>query len=274
MQSILTIATLSGILLSGLDLPVYAQESRTAPVMEIVREPIREGKGAAHEKAEADYAAIFRKANFPGHYVALKAISGPSEVWFLQPMASFEANQEYEQASEQEPLKSELAVAESRDGEMRASSRTIWAVVRPDMSYHPEKFDPIKTRYVMAGVFQVKLGRDADFLRAAKTYFDAFEKANVDQCTVAYQVVAGATSGTYLFFTPMLSMKALDESAARMQAVQQAMGADTFRAFMANTGDLMVSIDDTLLEVSPGMSYPPQRYIDADPDFWMPARRH
>jgi hypothetical protein len=29
---------------------------------------------------------------------------------------------------------------EAREGELRASSRTIWAAFRPDLSYHPEKF--------------------------------------------------------------------------------------------------------------------------------------
>ena len=266
MRSTLTIAALSGIVLSGL---MYAQEA-PAPVIEIFRESIKEGRGAAHEKVEADYAAAFRKANHPAHYVALTAMSGPGEVWFIQPTPSFGATEDYEKASDKEPLKSAVAMLDARDGELRASSRTIWAVYRPDLSYHAEKFNPAKTRYVMAGTFRVRLGRDGDFLAGAKQYLGAFEKAHIDECSLAYQVVAGAPSGTYLFFGMMESMKMMDGQPARMQAVMQAMGESSFAQFMKSTGDLFVSIDDTLLEVKPGMSYAPQSMIDADPGFWKP----
>jgi hypothetical protein len=68
----------------------------------------------------------------------------------------------------------------------------------------------------------------------------------------------------------MESMKMMDEGPARMQAIQQAMGADNFAQFMKGSGDVIVSIDDTMLEVRPGMSYAPQQFIDADPGFWKP----
>jgi hypothetical protein len=268
MRFTLTIAALSGIAVLGL--PVYAQEMKPAPVLNIIREAIKEGRTTAHEKVEGDWAATLRRANHPARYVALAAMSGTSEVWFVQPMPSFAANEDYEKASEKEPLKSALAMLDARDGELRASSRTMWAAFRPDMSYHADKFNPSKTRYVMVGTFRVRIGRDADFLAGGKMYLGALEKAHIDECTVAYQVVAGAPSGTYLFFTMMESMKVMDEQPARMQAIMQAMGADNFTQFMKGAGDLFVSIDDTMLEVKPGMSYPPQQFTDADPGFWKP----
>lgn len=255
---------------TGLAVVPSSAQSVPAPVIEIFREAIKEGRGPAHEKVESDYVGAFRKANHPAHYVALTAMSGSSEVWFIQPTPSFGANEDYEKASEKEPLKSALSMLEARDGELRASSRTIWAAFRPDLSYHPEKFAGAKPRYVMAGTFRVRLGRDGDFVAGAKQYFGAFDKAHIDECILAYQVVAGAPSGTYLFFTMMNSMKEMDQQPVRMQAVQQAMGADTFAQFMKGTGDLFVSIEDTLLEVKPGMSYPSQQMIDADPVFWKP----
>ena len=239
-------------------------------MIEIFRESIKEGRGAAHEKVEADYAAAFRRAKHPAHYVAMAAMSGPGEVWIIQPMPSFAATEDYEKASEKEPLKSAVAMMDARDGELRASSRTIWAVHRPDLSYHAEMFNAAKTRYVMAATYRIRLGRDADFLTGAKQYLGALEKAHVDDCMLAYQVTAGATSWTYLFFTMMDSMKWMDAGPARMQAVMQAMGANNFAQFIKGAGDLLVSIDDTLLEVKPGMSYAPQSMIDADPGFWKP----
>jgi len=260
----LTLTALSAI---GL-LPAFAQ-TKPAPVLEIFRESVKEGRSAAHEKIETDYAAAFRKANHPAHYIAFTAMSGPGEAWFVQPMPSFAAAEEYDAASQKEPLKSALALLESRDGEVRTSSRNVWAVYRPDMSYKPEKFDGAKTRFVAVGTMRVKLGMEADFLAAAKMYLGGLEKGDVDQCTLAYQVVAGAPSGTYFFFTVMDSMSALDGTPARNRALQQAMGPENLARFMKSTGDLFVSVEDTLLQVNPGMSYPPQEYVNADA-FWKP----
>jgi hypothetical protein len=50
MQSTPIIVALSGIVLSGLSPPVYAQGSRTASAMEMSREPIKEGKGMLAKK--------------------------------------------------------------------------------------------------------------------------------------------------------------------------------------------------------------------------------
>jgi hypothetical protein len=259
------------IVFSGIVMPGFAQEgTKPAPVLEIVREAIKEGRAAAHEKVEAEYAAAFRKANFAGHYIALSSLSGTGEVWFIELMPSFAASEEYDQAAQKEPLKSALATMESRDGEVRTTSRGIWAVYRPDMSYRANAFNPAKTRYVMVGTFRVRLGHEDDFTAGSKTYIGALEKANVDECVLAYQVVAGAPAGTYLFFTMMDSMKALDGEPARMQAIRQAMGAENFSRFMKSGGEIFQSIEDTLFQVKPGMSYPSQAILDADAAFWKP----
>jgi hypothetical protein len=259
------------VILSGLSVPLMAQTPfKPAPVVEIFRESIKEGRGAAHEKVETEFAAAFRKANFPAHYVALASISGPGEVWFIQPMASFAISEEYDKAEEKEPLKSAIAMMDSRDGELRSSSRTLWAVHRPDLSYGIDHCNVAKARVVTVGTYRVRLGRDDDFAAGGKQLLDTYAKANIQACLLGYQVVAGAPSGTYLFFGLMESMKDLDGEPERMQKLQNAMGKENFAKFMRGTGDIFISMDEAMFQVKPGMSYPPQSYVDADPAFWKP----
>jgi hypothetical protein len=106
--------------------------------------------------------------------------------------------------SKQEPQKTSLDNLDSRDGELRASSRQMWAVYRPDLSYKPENRKLAKTRYVDVATFRVKLGKDDDFAGGAKAIFGAYEKSNLDMCILGYQVVAGAQSGTFLLFAMMI----------------------------------------------------------------------
>jgi hypothetical protein len=252
-------------------MPMCAQEAmKPAPVIHITIESIKEGKAAAHEKVEGEFAAAFRKANFPAHYYALSAGSGPGDVWFVEPMESFASKEDFNQAGDKEPLKGSLDAVEAHDGELRTGSRTMWARYRADLSYQPEKLNLAKTRYVDLGILRVKLGKEDDFVNDAKALLGAYAKGNVDACILGYRVSEGAPEGTYLLFTMMDSMKVLDEYPDRMKAAMGAMGQDRYAQTMSGFGDVMVSMEHNLFEVKPGMSYPAQSVIDADPAFWKP----
>ena len=250
--------------------PAFSQTSGPQPVIQIFRETIKQGKGAAHEKAETDYVRALRKAKHPGHYVALSAMSGPSEAWFIGGYPSFAASEQYQKESEKEPLKSELETAESRDGALRETSRSVWAVFRKDLSYRTDKWNPSKTRFVSVVTARVRIGREEDMATGAKMILGALEKANIDTTMLCYQVAAGGPAGTYLFFTPMDSMKGVDDAVAQQNAWAQAMGTDNFRQIMRGMGDIFVSIDTNLLSVNSRMSYPSKAVEDADPGFWKP----
>ena len=249
----------------------FAQEApKPAPVISIGIESIKEGRSAAHEKVETEWAATLRKANFPGTYYALDSISGTSEVIFIAPMESFGAREEMDKFADKEPLKTSLDNLDSRDGELRTSSRQLWAVYRPDLSYKPESMNLAKTRYVDLATFRLKLGKDDDFAGGAKAIFNAYGKGNVDMCILSYQVVAGAPSGTFLFFTLMDSMKFLDAEPERQKALKAGMPETDYQALMRGMGDVFVSMEDNLFAVKPNMSLPAKAVAEADPAFWRP----
>jgi hypothetical protein len=241
------------------------------PVMQIIREAVKEGRGAAHKKVEQDYANTFRKAKFPFNYIALNSSSGPGEVWFVTGLPSFAAIEQSDKESDKEPLKSALAMMEGRDGELRASSRTLIAVLRPDLCYTPENGVSLgKVRYVMVETFRVRLGHDEDFANGAKMFTGAMKKAKLNTPGYFYQVVVGAPEGTYLLFAPMPSLKEMDEEQARQKALVEAMGAENFSRLMKSAGDVFQTMEATLFSVSPEMSYAPKAIEDEDPAFWRP----
>ena len=104
--------------------PAFTQDSGPAPVIQVYREVVKEGKNAVHEKAEMDYVRAFRKAKHPGYYLGLTAMSGPNEAWFVMPYPSFAAAGEYMKLSEKEPLKSEVEMADAK-GSSRRRLRSV-----------------------------------------------------------------------------------------------------------------------------------------------------
>lgn len=248
----------------------FAQESGPPPVIQILRESIKEGRSAAHEKVETDYARLFRKNKFPFHYIALTSMTGPGEVWFVGAYPSFAAVEQADKEVQKPGFKAENDLLDSRDGEVRSISRTVYAVYRKDMSFHPELANIGKTRYVDIESFRVKLGHTADFMAGSKMFVSAFEKANIKDPMLAYEVVAGAPAGLFLFIQPMESLKTLDEMPAREKALADAMGAENFQRLMKSAGDVFTSVENSLFAVNPKMSYVSKETEDADPAYWRP----
>ena len=258
------------LLLPGVLIPAIAQQSAPPPVMGISREAIKEGRSAAHEKVEMDYARAFRKANLSNHYLALDTMSGPSEVWFLEAFPSFAAVEQMEKDTQKPPMKSDLEMLDSRDGELRASSRNMYAVYRKELSYRPDKINIGKARYFMITSLRVRLGKQAEFMNGAKMVLGGYEKSNSDMPMVAYEVIAGAPDGLFLFMSPMESLKTLDGEEAREKAFMEALGPENAAQLLKGTGDVFNSMESSLFSVNPRMSYVSKEVEDVDPGYWRP----
>jgi hypothetical protein len=246
-------------------------ENGPPAVLQITREMIKEGKGAAHRRVEQDYANAFRKNKYPFHYLGLTVESGPNEAIFLSAFPSFAAIEEGEKFSQKAPLKNDLELAEARDGELRSESRTMTAVFRRDLSYMPANALPLsKFRYMEIANYRVRLGQNEAFMAGAKTLLDGYRKANIDETIVCYQVIAGAPNGVYLFLVPMNSLKQMDSGQANSKALANALGAETLARFTKGEGEIFQNMESTLYAVSPEMSYMSKEDEDADASFWRP----
>ena len=249
--------------------PAFSQ-SGPPPVEGIIRESIKEGRGAAHEKVEMDYARMFRKANFPYNYLALETMSGPTEVWFVTFYPSFEAVEKGINLMTKSPMKNDVEMLDARDGELRSGSRSTFAVHHPELSYRADLVSLGKTRYVRVNSYRVRLGQMESFMESGKKILAAYQRANLDIPVIAYEVVAGVPEGLYLFLTPMESLKTMDERPAREKALMEAMGTENFSNIMKGTGQVIASIETNLLSVNPRMSYVSKETEDVDPAFWRP----
>ena len=251
------------------------QEEGPSPaprVLMVVREQIKEGREAAHVKAEEAWPRIFQKGNVTSHYVGMTAESGPSEAWFLEPYDSFGGMEKARAEILQSPLAGDLEAANVQDGDLRTGSRTLLAVFRDDLSYHAAdaiSFMP-KCRHMGVTVLRIKYGHEADLAQVAKLVIDGDEKSNADQPVFTYQVISGGPSGTYLLFSPMPSLARLDAAPARTAAARQAMGDRNRQRFDALAPEAIQSTENLLFAFEPRMSYVSKEFAAGDPEFWNP----
>lgn len=251
-----------------------AQEApRTGPpkVLQVIREEVKVGKGAAHEKVEAGYVHAFAKANWPEHYLAMTSVYGPPEAWFLLGYDSFAAidkeNKEYEKAA---GLKAELEKLDTQDAEMISGVRRFVAVYRDDLSYHADTVQIGKYRYLEVITYRVRPGHDMEFAEAAKTVRAAYEKVGADVPWAIFQVVLGMPSPTFLVTVPMKSLDEIDAGFARRPKLLAAFGEEGVRKLNKMASEGYAFVDSNIFAFSPKMSYVSKESAALDPDFWTP----
>ncbi len=235
---------------------MWAQDPAT--YLRVIREDIKEGKSAAHEKTEAAYARAISKTKAPG-YVAWDAITGPSEVWFVDRYDSYQALDEARKITTAEPLSSTLAQLDEPDGALRTISRTMILRYEKGLSYTPVPANLAKNRYVRAATWRIRPFHGRDFAEMRKIINDSAEKNGSKQRLIVYGVVSGAPVGTYIVLAGAESLKALEAGPINPDERYNKLGQD-----------IVASIETTLFTVSPKMSNPPKEYITADPNFWTP----
>ncbi|MDP8979658.1 MAG: hypothetical protein M3O35_03590 [Acidobacteriota bacterium] len=254
--------------------PSIAQDqTNPPPMLRVIREDIKPGRGAAHERIEAGYVRAFAKSKYP-NYLAMTSLTGPDQAWFLEPYATYAALESSLQLVDHDAvLKKQLDQLDSQDGDMRSGGRNMILVYQKDLSYRAEDLirDIPKAHYMRIQTIRIKSGHGTEFAEVRKTLNAALAKMNVAAPAAVYTVASGAPAGTYIILRPADSLKALDPGPPAAMTIQQAMGGDAaFASYRKSNNDLVVSSENTLFSFNPKMSYPPKRFVDADPDFWTP----
>ena len=261
-------------LLYAASLSLSAQQPMAPPpVLRIFREDIKEGRGPAHEKTEANWAQMLAQNKYPNNSLALVSLTGPSQAWFLEAHASFASIGQAEAFVGQNPaVKTQFETLDSQDSEYRAGSRTWIAVYQPEMSFKAQQLVETlpKARYFNVLLFRVRQDHAQQFVDLGKTAVAALQKAISDQPVATYQVVSGAPNGTYILFEPTASLASIDNAPARSQAMFQAMGSSGAAQFNKMAGETVASVESLLFSINPRMSYMPSDFTAGDPEFWTP----
>jgi len=145
-------------LAAGSAAPALAQGVPTTQpkFMHVFREQIKPGRSGEHAKWEAGWPAAYEKAKSPYHYIALQSITGPSEVWYVVPLANHAAYGEMVATEDKDPaLAAELERLNKGDAEFRAEESALQAVAMPDLS-HGAFPAPGKMKYYEITTFRIR----------------------------------------------------------------------------------------------------------------------
>ena len=237
-------------------------------LLTIVREDVKTGHNAMHAAFEAGWPAAYAKSKSTSNYIALVAMTGPNESWYVSPYASHAAYGEtMKQESNDKTLSAELERLQKGDADHINSSRMLHAIARGDLSYGAFP-DMGLQRYWEITTFRVRPGYEEGFASAAKAYAAAAKRAAPNMSWRTYEVIAGLPGPTYLVFSSVPAFADFDKGMEEGMALGKAFTPDEMATLQKFSTAGMINAETQRFRLDPGQSYVDAATKAKDTAFW------
>ena len=274
-----SLAIVLGVLVPVALLAQTAAVPPTYNVLTIYRETVKPGKGSAHDAHEVAWAGAVIAAKNPTGFLAVTAMTGPAENWYISPFGTWADWEKSNKASEASPA---LAAIQKRyssmEGEYLSDGRMFVLTSMPDLNYGGPA-DLAASRYFSITRITVRPGHTAEYEASRRIIKAAHEKAKLTDHFTVWRAAAGVPTGTYYTFVARRSLAEIDEGAAMHGAAYQAAlgGVEGQQKLDALAASAIISSETDHFAFAPQQSMPPPEWIKADPGFWarkpMPVKK-
>jgi hypothetical protein len=230
------------------------------PIAQLRADPpvlLRVIRNAPAARSGQIYADVGAAVNVLG----MRAVAGLDEIWLMEMHDSFASIEGVDQA-----LASPHPARNPAPGDNLAPARLLIAVYRPGLSYRPDEAARSlpKARYLLVSSYRIQPGNEAGFAEIVKLRRALSNSINLDRPEIAYEVVAGAISRSYVFVAPFSTLKTLDDELARTPPFAQSVRDASKKA----TAETEIRQERTILRVDPNLSYVSGEFASGDPAFW------
>lgn len=247
-------------MLSGIAL-AQSLASDPPPILQITRKP---GTGGASTRPYASAQAAV-------NVVGARAITGLPETWLVEAHYSFSSVEELDQRlAAVAPVRNGAESAEGLQDDVLAPARTMIALYRPNWSFRPMEAVKLlgKARYLQVSVFRIRPGTESEFGEVVRLRRATADAINLDRPDLAFQVMSGAPAGTFVFLSPMATLRGLDEGVNPVPVYAEGLAAARQKDGKQIAADVEVSREHLLFRVEPRISYVADDFAAADPAFW------
>lgn len=249
-----------------------AQAMPAAPVsnvLTIYRETVKPGKSSAHDDHENAWAGAMLAAKTPTPFIAMTAMSGSPENWYMSAYPTWADYEKANKAGESAALAAIGKRFSSMEGDFLNDGRGMVLTARQDLSYGGPA-DLAASRYITVTRVSVRPGHNDEYEENRKMVKAAHESVKATDRYSMWQAAAGAPAGTYYIFIARKSLAEIDEGAAIHGAAYQAAlgGMEAQKKMNANASAAIISTQTDHFAFSPQQSVPPAEWVTADPGYW------
>ena len=267
--SLTVLALVTGVCASAI---AQAVPNTQPKFLHVFREQVKPARGAEHAQWETGWPAAYEKSKSTTPYLALSAITGPQEVWYVTPYASQAAYGETMAWEETQPgLTTELDRLAKGDAEFLADANAFQAVAVPELS-HGAYPDLAKQRYWEITTFRIRPGHEPAWIAATGAYKAATARSAPNASWRTYRIVAGAPDGTYLVFSSVASFGEFDKMAADGDATMKNASAEEMTVLGKFMKESVINVSTNRYRLDPKQSYVDAATKAKDPAFWNPKK--
>jgi hypothetical protein len=266
------VCVLGGMLLwAGLGLAFAQEMSGTTPppkVLQIIREFTKPGRsGAIHEKSESAFVQAYARAKWPSHYFAATSVTGRPRALFFVGYDSFESLEKDALAQQKDAtLSAALDRASMADGDLLSDMDTHILTYNEEQSLRAP-VDIAHMRYFEIYLYRVRPGHRGEWNDLLKLVKAAYEKIP-DAHWAMYEAMYGDENATYVVIVPLKSASEIDQALGHDKQFAENMGEDGMKKLRDLESSAVESTQSNLFLFAPAMSYPPDAWVKADPEFW------
>ena len=187
------------------------------------------------------------------------SVTGPSETWSFQMLDSFAGMEDLDKAL------SMVSTGVPYSDDVLPPARTLIALYRTNLSHRWDEAAKIipKARYFLVSIYRIRPGAQTGFADLVRMRTSRFESINFDQPEIAYQIMSGMPSGTFLFITPLVSLATFDDGLAKTPD-----GIREIAAEQKLAAEVEIGHESFLFRIDPSRSYVSDEFASADPEFW------
>jgi hypothetical protein len=202
--------------------------------------------------------------------VGLAAATGLPQTWMVELHANFASLEDLDKAlNAQGPGRQPSDSFGQPQEDLLAPPRTMIALYEHEWSYRPDEAVRLlpKARYVMVTIHRIRTGLDGDFSQLVRLRKLTNDSINLDRPELAYHVISGAPSGTYIVLAPFYTLRVLDEGVADIPAFAEPL-ADARAKAAPKAADIEIGREHLLFRVEPRISYVSDDFASGDQQFW------
>jgi hypothetical protein len=252
---------------------VAAQDSqddmKPPKVLVLYREYTKPGHaGTPHEKTEAPFVQAFTKAKWPTHYFAADSLSGRPRTLFFMGYSSFaDWEKDHVMIMKNTALSAELDRYALADGDQLSDTDQSVLIYNEGQSLNPN-VDIAHMRGFEISLYRVKAGHRKEWTELVKLVQSAYGKVP-DMHWATFELAYGQQEGaTYVIFSAFKGGADLDKEDDQNKQFMDAMGEDGMKKLGELESSAVESSQTNLFVFNPAISYPPDAWVKADPEFW------
>jgi hypothetical protein len=230
---------------------------------------LKADQNSAYGKLEADEVQAMRAVNAPSHYIGMWSITGANHVIYFHGFDSFaDLQKNHETTMGLSKLMDTVRTDDASEAPLIADNHTSVYEYKEDLSLNAP-LDLSKQRFMRIILFHIRSGQDENWEHVVKLFAKAYQSSIPEARWAMFEKMYGVGSdNVYILVTPMESLSAVDDMHDSSKKFEAAVGADQLQMLRKSLDATVESSEADLFALSPQLSYTPDSWITASPDFW------